>query len=286
MANAATAKEKRIMSETFRVANRRPTYMAQGRANQGAISCLRRSSRIAYRRWTASLKDACCARKPLLGTKSVLLDINRISKTYPGAARPVLSDVSLQLGSGETLALTGESGSGKSTLLHLAATLDTFDEGEISLDNTAYSTLDDTARASLRRDKVALIFQQFNLIPSLTVAQNIAFQARLAGKADASWIDALTERLGLRDHANRYPEHLSGGQQQRVAIGRALAVRPRLLLADEPTGNLDETASEAVMSLMLDLVRDAGAALFLVTHSNAIAAQLDRRVHLKGGQLA
>jgi putative ABC transport system ATP-binding protein len=216
----------------------------------------------------------------------VLLDIDRISKTYPGAERPVLSGVSLQLARGETLALTGESGSGKSTLLHLAATLDSFDSGEIRLEGTAYSALDDAGRATLRRDSVALVFQQFNLIPSLSVAQNIAFHARLAGKADAGWIAELTERLGLGEVAGRFPEQLSGGQQQRVAIARALALRPPLLLADEPTGNLDEATSDAVMALMLDLVRDTGAALFLVTHSERIAARLDRRVHLSGGRLA
>lgn len=216
----------------------------------------------------------------------MLLDINQVTKTYPGADRPVLSGVSLQLAAGETLALTGESGSGKSTLLHLAGTLDSFDAGEITLADTAYSTLDDEGRAALRRGQVALVFQQFNLIPSLSVAQNIAFQARLAGSDDTEWIAELTSRLGLDDLVERFPENLSGGQQQRVAIGRALAARPRLLLADEPTGNLDEAASDRVMALMLDLVRVSGTALFLVTHSARIAERLDRRAHLRGGQLA
>lgn len=215
----------------------------------------------------------------------MLLDIRNLAKSYTGAGQPapVFHDVSLQLDKGETLALTGESGSGKSTLLHLVGALDQFDSGEIWLDGVALSGLDDTGRAALRRGPVALVFQQFNLIPSLSVGQNLSFHARIAGRTDANWIATLTERLGLAELVNRYPEQLSGGQQQRVAIGRALALRPALLLADEPTGNLDETTSDAVLDLMLSLVADTGAALFLVTHSERIANRLDRRAHLRGG---
>lgn len=218
----------------------------------------------------------------------MLLDVRAVTKTYPGAGaqRPILDGLSLRLDAGETLALTGESGSGKSTLLHLIGALDGFDSGEILFQGTALSSLDDGGRAQLRRGSVALVFQQFNLISSLTVAQNLAFHARLSGRDDPRHLAALTERLGLGGLETRYPEALSGGQQQRVAIGRSLAARPRLLLADEPTGNLDETASAAVLDLMLDLVRDAGTALFLVTHSSRIAARLDRRLHLAGGRVA
>ena len=215
----------------------------------------------------------------------MLLTIDHVRKSYPGG-RPVLSDVSLTLDQGETLALTGESGSGKSTLLHLAAALDGFDDGEITLGGTVLSTLDDTGRAALRRENLSLVFQQFNLIPSLTVAQNLSIHARLAGRDDREWAAHLAERLGLADLVDRYPEQLSGGQQQRVAIGRAMATRPALLLADEPTGNLDETASAVVLDLMLSLVADTGAALLLVTHSQDIAARLDRRAHLSGGRIA
>lgn len=215
----------------------------------------------------------------------MLLSIENVDKAYPGG-RPVLSGVSLQLDRGETLALTGDSGSGKSTLLNLAATLDQFDAGEITLDQVPYSGLDDAGRAALRRSQVALVFQAFNLIPSLTVAQNLGFHARLAGRLDEAWQSELAERLGLSELLTRMPEQLSGGQQQRVAIGRAMALKPPLLLADEPTGNLDEIASAAVMDLMLDLVRDAGSALLLVTHSPAIAARADRQVHLSQGQIA
>ncbi|WP_424833596.1 ABC transporter ATP-binding protein [Ruegeria sp.] len=214
----------------------------------------------------------------------MLLTIDHVSKSYPGG-RPVLSEVSLNLDQGETLALTGESGSGKSTLLHLAAALDGFDGGEITLDGTAISNLDDTGRAALRRITLSLVFQQFNLIPSLTVQQNLSIHARLADREDPEWTATLAERLGLAELLQRYPEQLSGGQQQRVAIGRAMATRPKLLLADEPTGNLDETASAVVLDLMLSLVAETGAALLLVTHSQDIAARLDRRAHLSGGRI-
>ena len=215
----------------------------------------------------------------------MLLDIDRVVKRYPGAERAVLDGVSLTLDAGETLALTGESGSGKSTLLHLAGALDTVDGGEIRLDGTAYSALDDAGRAAIRRGPVALVFQQFNLVPSLTVGQNLAFHARLGGRHDPEWVTQLAQRLGLDALLARYPETLSGGQQQRVAIGRAMALRPRLLLADEPTGNLDEATGDAVLTLMLDLVAETGAALLLVTHSERIAARLGRRVHLTSGAL-
>lgn len=218
----------------------------------------------------------------------MLLRVQNVSKSYPGRDRavPVLKGVSLELGAGETLALTGESGSGKSTLLHLVGALDTFEAGEILLDGTGFSGLNDMGRAALRRGPLALVFQQFNLIPSLTVAQNLRFHARLSQRLDEVWVTHLTQRLGLDGLETRYPEMLSGGQQQRVAIGRALAARPELLLADEPTGNLDAEASQSVLDLMLELVAETRAALFLVTHSEKVAAQLDRRLHLTAGKLA
>ncbi|UWQ89682.1 ABC transporter ATP-binding protein [Rhodobacteraceae bacterium M382] len=217
----------------------------------------------------------------------MLLSVRNVTKTYSGQnmGRAVLRDVSLDLAAGDTLALTGESGSGKSTLLHLVGALDTLDSGEITLMGQTYGALGDTGRAALRRQSLALVFQQFNLIPSLSVLQNVTFQARLAGQHDQAWVNQLIDRLGLSDLTDRFPEQLSGGQQQRVAIGRALAPRPLLLLADEPTGNLDETSSQAVLDLMLDLVADSGTALFLVTHSQQIANRLNRRLHLSGGHL-
>ena len=217
----------------------------------------------------------------------MLLDIADLTKRFPGEAGPatVLDGVTLALGAGETLALTGESGSGKSTLLHIAAGLEEADGGTVRIDGTEIGALDDAGRAALRRGTVGLVFQQFNLIPSLDVAANVAFQARLAGRHDPAWTDALITRLGLAAHRGKYPEQLSGGQQQRVAIGRTLAARPALVLADEPTGNLDETTGDAVIGLMLELVAESGAGLLMVTHSGRLAGRLARRLHLSHGRV-
>ena len=218
----------------------------------------------------------------------MLLDARDIHKTFQTAdgAFTVLRGVDLALAGGESLALTGESGSGKSTLLHLIGGLDTPDRGQIHIDGTDIAALDDTGRAKMRRGAVGVVFQQFNLIPSLRVADNIAFQAWLAGQYDADWIAELARRLGLDAQLGKYPEQLSGGQQQRVAIARTLAPRPRLVLADEPTGNLDEDTAAEVMDVLLELVSQTGAGLLMVTHSNALADRLARRVHLRKGVIA
>ncbi len=216
-----------------------------------------------------------------------MLSVRSVSKTYTGAggAVPVLRDASLTLVAGASLALTGESGSGKSTLLHLIAGLDSVDSGEIRVGSALVTDLGDAGRARLRREAIGLVFQQFNLIPSLDVGANLAFQARLAGRLDRAWQAELGARLGLLDLLARYPEELSGGQQQRVAIGRALGARPALVLADEPTGNLDEATGDAVLDLLLGLVATSGAGLLMVTHSARLAARLDRRVTLRAGRL-
>lgn len=218
----------------------------------------------------------------------MIVVLQSVSKSYQTAEGPleVLHDVDLSLEAGRSLALTGESGSGKSTLLHLAAGLDHADSGRIEIAGQEISRLSDVGRAALRRSVVGLVFQQFNLIPSLDVAANLAFHARLAGRYDPAWQTELTERLGLGGLLMRYPEQLSGGQQQRVAIGRTLAVRPKLVLADEPTGNLDETTGDAVLALMLSLVTETGAALLMVTHSMRLAERLDARLHLRSGRIA
>jgi putative ABC transport system ATP-binding protein len=218
----------------------------------------------------------------------MLLDIEKLQKSFSGPEGlvPVLQGVSLSLAAGDTLALTGESGSGKSTLLHLVGGLDTADAGHIRIDGQDVAMLDDRGRAALRRGTVGIVFQQFNLIPSLTVEANIAFQARLAGRADPARAERLAEALGLAPQLRKYPEQLSGGQQQRVAIARTLAARPWLVLADEPTGNLDEATAGVVLDEMLDLVADSGAALMMVTHSPLLADRLGRRVHLSRGRLA
>jgi putative ABC transport system ATP-binding protein len=217
-----------------------------------------------------------------------VLSVTNLTKTYRSAGEQieVLRGVNLRIAAGERVALTGESGSGKSTLLHLIAGLDNADGGEIRLADTAVSGLSDAGRAALRRDRLGLVFQQFNLIPSLNVEDNLVFQSRIAGRHDAAWHAELVERLGLGGLLKRYPEQLSGGQQQRVAIGRALAVKPLLLLADEPTGNLDEATADDVLALARDLVARTGCGFLMVTHSARLAATLDRQINLHAGLVA
>ncbi len=217
-----------------------------------------------------------------------MLSVQDLTKSYrtSGEQLAVLRGVNLSLKAGESIALTGESGSGKSTLLHLIAGLDSADSGQILLNGQPISAMSDSARAAMRRDRLGLVFQQFNLIPSLPVADNLAFQARIAGRHDAAWQSELVERLGLSALLDRYPEQLSGGQQQRVAFGRALAVKPLVLLADEPTGNLDEKTADEVLNLARDLVAQTGCAFLMVTHSARLAATLDRQVHLTAGLIA
>jgi len=216
---------------------------------------------------------------------TIMLTVRNLAKSYSTSEEQlaVLRGVDLTLVAGESVALTGESGSGKSTLLHLIAGLDKADAGEVWLDGALVSNLSDSERAAMRRDRLGLVFQQFNLIPSLQVGDNLAFQARIADRFDPEWQDELIERLGLRPLLDRYPEQLSGGQQQRVAIGRALAIKPLVLLADEPTGNLDETTADDVLGLARDLVARTGCGFLMVTHSARLAATLDRQVHLHAG---
>lgn len=218
----------------------------------------------------------------------MLLSVKSLKKSYSGAEGPVdvLRGIDMEVASGDTLALTGESGSGKSTLLHLIGGLDTADAGSITLNGQDISRLDDAGRATIRRKSVGIIFQQFNLIPSLDVTANISFQARLAGVYDPIGAANLADALGLGAQLRKFPDQLSGGQQQRVAIARALAAKPQLILADEPTGNLDETTASEVMAQMLALVAQTGAALVMVTHSPQLAGQMSRRLHLRQGLLA
>ncbi|MEL6806456.1 MAG: ABC transporter ATP-binding protein [Pseudomonadota bacterium] len=216
-----------------------------------------------------------------------MLTITSVEKSYlhENDRIPVLQGVSLALEQGQTLALTGESGSGKSTLLHIAAGLEAPDAGSVHVLGQEITTMDDTARAALRRRDISLVFQQFNLIPSLTVRANISFQAALVGKVDPTYVTSLAEALGLSEQLSKYPEALSGGQQQRIAIARALAARPKLLLADEPTGNLDERTGAVVLEQMLSLVRQSDTTLMVVTHSPKVAARMDRTLELSGGKV-
>ncbi|MHA6574738.1 ABC transporter ATP-binding protein [Pseudomonas sp. ATCC PTA-122608] len=216
-----------------------------------------------------------------------MLQVQGVFKRYgtPQGPLAVLAGVDLYLGERSSLALMGESGSGKSTLLHLVAGLDQVDRGSIQVGDQRLDQMSEAQLAHWRRTEIGLVFQQFNLIGSLRVEDNLAFQARLAGRLDPAWQAQLVERLGLGDLLKRYPEQLSGGQQQRVAVGRALASRPGLLLADEPTGNLDEATSDEVLQLLLDLLRDSPTSLLMVTHSPRIAARLDQQVVLHRGQV-
>ena len=195
-----------------------------------------------------------------------------------------INDISIRILDGEMVGIIGKSGAGKSTLMRLINRLIEPTSGSIAYNGIEITSLKGK-NLKQWRSKCAMIFQQFNLIPSLTVEANIGFQASLAGRRDKTFESELVEELGLSDQLKQYPESLSGGQQQRVAIARALAVRPKLLLADEPTGNLDESTASAVLTAMLDLVGRTGAALMVVTHSAALAEKMDRRVRLKGGVL-
>ena len=197
----------------------------------------------------------------------------------------VARDLSWCLGSGEGVALMGESGAGKTTLMNIIAGLDTLDAGEVWVDGVQITELSQSELTAFRRTYIGLIFQKFHLVPSLSAWDNAALQARLAGVFDKQFARSLFDRLGIDHLAHRRPNQLSGGQQQRVAIARALMHRPRLVLADEPTGNLDEATSSAVIELLVSAASDAGATLVVVTHSSAIASHLGHVVRLGSGAL-
>ena len=207
--------------------------------------------------------------------------IENLTRQFGG--RSVLRNLSLRLHPGEYVAIVGESGVGKSTLLNLIAGLDRPDSGRLSLDGTEYSTLDDDALTQLRRDKLGFVFQAFHVLPHLTVGQNVALPLWLQG-ADRAEADIpaqqLLEAVGLGDRASSWPRELSGGELQRVAIARALVHRPHLVLADEPTGNLDPANGAKVLRLIAERIRGAGAIGILVTHSVEAAATADRILHL------
>ena len=222
---------------------------------------------------------------------SELLNLNNVSHGFreAGAWRGVLRGVNLRIHSGEQLALVGQSGSGKSTLMHLIGGLDVPLSGEIYFENTDLAAMGEPARTLWRRQKVGFIYQFFNLIPTLTVLENVVLPLELNGTPESIGRQAglnLLDEVGLVDRAETYPDRLSGGEQQRVAIIRALIHQPRLVLADEPTGNLDAATGEQVLDLLDRLVRAKGHTLILVTHSAEVARRADRIVRLVDGQLA
>ena len=207
------------------------------------------------------------------------LQIRQLCKRYGDST--VFSQVSLDVAPGEFVAIVGESGVGKSTLLNCMAGLDSWDSGSIHQGSTDLGQLDEEARALWRRRCVGFIFQAFHVLPHLDVAQNVALPLMLLGQQDEARVQAMLQATGLGALGARLPQQLSGGQLQRVAIARALVHRPALLLADEPTGNLDPQTAAQVMDLLLAQTREHGAALVLVTHSEAAAAGADRVLHLQ-----
>ncbi len=234
--------------------------------------------------------------------KPVIIRLDQLSKDYieAGKRHNVLNELNRQFYEGDFVCLLGKSGSGKSTLLNLISGIDKPTGGEVFIrepgnGNTsngetrevAMAAMSDQQRTLFRRRNIGIIFQFFNLIPTLTVLENVTLPIELAGgksDANAHALDLL-DRVGLADRIDTYPDKLSGGEQQRVAIARALAHDPLLILADEPTGNLDEDTGESVLSLLLELTRDAGKTLFMATHAPDVARQADRVLHLEHGKL-
>ena len=204
-----------------------------------------------------------------------------------GAARVhILKNISLAIARGETVGLTGPSGSGKSTLLMAMAGLERADSGRIVIEGTDIGRLGEDALARFRGQRIGIVFQSFHLIPTMTALENVAVPLELAGHRDA-FLRARNElaAVGLAERTAHYPAQLSGGEQQRVALARAIAPRPAILVADEPTGNLDETTGAAIVDLMLALKRDRGTTLVLVTHDLALAARCDRTIRLRSGRI-
>lgn len=220
---------------------------------------------------------------------STTVSLENICKTFQEgtATRAVLQDLSMQVHAGETVALLGASGSGKSTLLNVVSGLTTVDSGTVVVDGVDLTKLKAEERTLFRREKIGFIFQFFHLLPTLTVGENLRLPLQLNGRDTAenrSRVRDLLESVGLSSRHETFPDRLSGGEQQRVAVCRALAHEPSVILADEPTGNLDGETAQDVLSLVLKLSKESGAALLLVTHSESVAAQCERTLRLEQGR--
>lgn len=219
---------------------------------------------------------------------STILKVENLSKTYQSGSKSlqVLHDISFSLEEGASLAIVGPSGSGKTTLLGLAAGLDQSDAGSIEINQIRLNSLSEDDRAQVRNEHVGFIFQNFQLIPTLSALENVMVPLELRGdKSAESVARKLLEQVGLAARADHYPSQLSGGEQQRVAIARAFSNEPKVLFADEPTGNLDEETGQKIEDLLFTLNRDKGTALVLVTHDAELAQKTDHVIHLKGGKM-
>ena len=222
-------------------------------------------------------------------TRTVAAAAVHAVKTYGhgDSAVHALDDVTIEFHAGEFTAIMGPSGSGKSTLMHCIAGLDELTSGNAYIDGTDISTLKDKALTELRREKIGFIFQSFNLVPTLTADENIRLPLMLGNeKGDTEWIDRVIDTVHLRDRLTHRPSELSGGQQQRVAVARALANKPRIIFADEPTGNLDSTTGGEILSFMRTAVDELGQTIVMVTHDPVAASRADRIVFIADGRLA
>jgi putative ABC transport system ATP-binding protein len=216
-----------------------------------------------------------------------MLRCESLTQTYLSGGRPltVLNDITFSLERGGFLAVVGPSGSGKTTLLGLLAGLDRPTRGKVNLDGQDLGSLNEDQRAKLRAEKVGFVFQSFQLIPTLTARENVQVPLELRGEAAETRAQELLERMGLGDRAHHYPAQLSGGEQQRVALARAFSIRPQILFADEPTGNLDAHTGATIIELMVSLNRELGTTLVLVTHDHDLASLARRTIRLSDGRV-
>lgn len=217
-----------------------------------------------------------------------ILNVHNLIKSYSSGSKNlrVLDDISFSVEEGETFAIVGPSGSGKTTLLGLCAGLDHLDSGSIELCGTSLDSLSEDERALLRNENVGFVFQDFQLLPTLTAIENVAVPLELQGAKNAEKTSKeLLEKVGLGSRFDHYPSQLSGGEQQRVALARAFSTQPKILFADEPTGNLDSETGETIIKLLFDLNKDAGTTLVIITHDLELAEKTNKILRLKGGKI-